>query len=28
MSGLGRENGWAAVESYTERKTIYVAIEP
>ena len=27
MSGLGRENGWAAVESYTERKTIYVAID-
>ena len=27
MSGLGRENGWAAVESYTERKTIFVAIE-
>ena len=27
MSGLGRENGWAAVENYTERKTIFVAIE-
>merc|ERR1712025_786765 len=24
MSGIGRENGWAAVEHYTQYKTIYV----
>ncbi len=26
MSGVGRENGWAAVEHFTERKTIFVAL--
>ena len=26
MSGLGRENGWAALDHFTERKTIYVSI--
>ena len=27
MSGIGRENGWAAVDHFTERKTIFVAIK-
>ncbi len=27
MSGLGRENGWAAVNHYTDIKTVFVAIE-
>lgn len=26
MSGIGRENGWAAVDHFTERKTVFVAI--
>lgn len=26
MSGIGRENGWAAVDHFTERKTIFVAL--
>ncbi|WP_236976048.1 betaine-aldehyde dehydrogenase [Membranihabitans maritimus] len=26
-SGLGRENGWAAIDHYTQRKTVYVAME-
>ena len=27
MSGIGRENGWAAVDHFTERKTIFVALK-
>lgn len=27
MSGIGRENGWAAVDHFTERKTVYVALK-
>jgi betaine-aldehyde dehydrogenase len=27
MSGIGRENGWAAVDYLTERKTIFVALK-
>lgn len=27
MSGIGRENGWAAVDHFTERKTVFVAIQ-
>ncbi len=27
MSGIGRENGWAAVDHFTERKTIFIAIK-
>jgi len=27
MSGIGRENGWAAIDHLTERKTIFVAIK-
>jgi len=26
-SGLGRENGWAAIDSYTQRKSVYVELE-
>jgi betaine-aldehyde dehydrogenase len=26
-SGLGRENGWAAVEFYTQRKSVYVELQ-
>ncbi len=26
-SGIGRENGWAAVEHYTQRKSVYVELE-
>ncbi|MEF8833683.1 MAG: aldehyde dehydrogenase family protein, partial [Halofilum sp. (in: g-proteobacteria)] len=26
-SGLGRENGWAAIEFYTERKSVYVELQ-
>jgi betaine-aldehyde dehydrogenase len=27
QSGLGRENGWAAIEFYTQRKSVYVELE-
>ena len=27
MSGIGRENGWAAVNHFTERKTVFVALK-
>lgn len=27
QSGLGRENGWAAIEHYTQLKTVYVAMK-
>ena len=27
MSGIGRENGWAAVDHLTERKTVFVALK-
>jgi betaine-aldehyde dehydrogenase len=27
QSGLGRENGWAAVEFYTQRKSVYVELQ-
>jgi betaine-aldehyde dehydrogenase len=28
QSGLGRENGRAAIEHYTQLKSVYVAMEP
>ena len=28
QSGLGRENGKAAIEHYTQLKSVYVAMEP
>lgn len=27
MSGMGRENGWAAIEDYTQLKTVYIEME-
>lgn len=27
QSGLGRENGWAAIDFYTERKSVYVELQ-
>jgi len=27
MSGIGRENGWAAIDHFTERKTVFVALK-
>lgn len=27
MSGVGRENGWAAIEDYTQLKTVYIEME-
>ncbi len=27
QSGLGRENGWAAIEFYTQRKSVYVELQ-
>ncbi len=26
-SGIGRENGWAALDFYTQRKSVYVELQ-